>query len=336
MAGARSTCGEIRASFLALGDFEVRAGGERNWQLVGAAASRVLPLLFIPLSLADAFASVAAGWLGTDAHLYYLASAAWLAGGSPWDVFVVNQGTAYHYYALPAAAVLLAPFTILAENVFVAAWIVVQVAAGMFTVRRLRLPWWWILFPPLTNGILAGNPSPLLIALLVAASPIAKALAVLLKVYAIVPLVGDRQWGGLCLAGGLTAITVAIAPGLWAAYLAGVPGRTAHQMAESGGGFSAFGSGFLVLGAIAALVLVARRDLRAAAWLAPIAVWPGSQFHWSTLAMPVMTLPMAYLLALPGHGLPPLAVMAYAAISEFREFRKRRADAAVSGHQRSV
>jgi len=295
-----------------------------NWPWLQAAARRLPPLVFIPLSAADAVASVAKGWLGTDAYLYYEASAAWLSGGSPWDVSVTNQGFVYHYYALPTATVVLAPFTALPENVFVAGWIVAQVLAAAWIVRRLELPWWWIAFPPMVNGILAGNPSPLLIALLVASSPALKAIAVLVKVYAVVPLFGERRWRAIAIAAALAAITLAAAPGLWADFIAGSAGRTSQQLAEARGGYNAFGNAAIMAGAAVAVLLIARRDLRVAGWLAPIALWPGSQFHWSTLAMPVMTLPMAYLLALPAHGLPPIAVMVYAAIGEVRHLRDRR------------
>jgi len=103
----------------------------------------------------------------------------------------------------------------------------------------------------------------------------------------------------------------------------------------SNGGFSAFGNPILLVGAVAALLVIARRDLRVAGWLAPIALWPGSQFHWSTLAMPVMTLPMAYLLALPAHGLPPVAIMVYAVVAEVRNFRERRGADSPPQHQGS-
>ena len=291
-----------------------------RWSFLHRAASQLLPVVFIPLAAADAVASVAAGWLGTDAHLYYRASAAWMAGGNPWDAFVVNQGSVYHYQALPTTTVLLAPFTALPENVFVAGWIVVQLLAAMYLVRRLGLPFWWLAFPPLANGVLVGNPSPLLLALLLAAHPAAKALAPLLKVYAIVPLLGERRWRAILIAAAFGLLTVLAAPGLWSTFIGGSGDRTALLLRETSGGFSAFGYPLLLAAAVVALLLIARRDLRAAGWLAPMALWPGSQFHWSTLAMPVMTTPMAYLLALPAHGLPPVAVIVYAIVAEVRSY----------------
>jgi len=179
-----------------------------NWSYLQHAAQRLLPLVFLPLSAADAVFSVTGRWLGTDGHLYYEASAAWLSGGNPWDVFVTNRGLEYHYYALPTAAVLIAPFTKIPEDLFVAIWIGIQVVAAVYVVWRLKLQWWWLAFPPLVDGILAGNPSPLVIALLVAPHPAAKAFAVLLKVYAGLPLLGERKWRAVLIAAGIVVASV--------------------------------------------------------------------------------------------------------------------------------
>ena len=268
---------------------------------------------------------MAANWLGADAQLYYRASALWLAGGSPYDAIHEHLGKVFHYVALPTTTVLFAPATVLPETVFAFVWVVVQAGAALYVVWRLRLAWWWVAFPPLVHGVLAGNPSPVLLALLIATRPVAAALAVLIKVYALLPVLGERRWRAILIAGALTLVTVVLAPAAWAEFVTGSGGRTGRLLTESSGGYSAFGNPILMLGAAGAVLLIARRDIRAACWLAPIALWPGSQFHWSTLAMPVMTLPMAYLLALPAHGLPPVAVMVYALIGEVRHYRARRA-----------
>lgn len=297
-----------------------------DWAYLRRATGLLLPVVFIPLSVADLAASLGAGWLGVDAHLYYRASEAWLAGANPYDVFVLNLGREFHYVALPTATVLLAPFTALPESWFVAFFVAVQLLSAAYIVRRLGLPWWWMAFPPLVKGILTGNPSVLIVALLIAAHPVAKAIAVLVKVYAVVPLVGERRWRAILISAVAGALTVVVAPRLWVEFITESGGRTDRLLTESTGGYSAFGNPLLMAGAIAALLLIARRDLRVAGWLAPIALWPGSQFHWSTLAMPVMTVPMAYLLALPAHGLPPVAVMVYAVVAEVRSYRARRVE----------
>jgi hypothetical protein len=295
-----------------------------DWPFLRRAAPALLPLLFVPLSAADAVASVAAGWLGIDAHLYYQASAAWLAGGNPWDIFVTNRGTEFHYYALPTATVLLAPFTLIPEHLFVPGAIVAQFAAAGYVIRRLGLPWWWLAFPPIVKGVLTGNPSLVLLALLLASNPIANAIAPLVKVYAGVPLIGERRWRAIVLAAAFGLLTVLVAPGLWGQFMTDPGTRADRLLVESYGGYSAVRYPVLLVGAILAVLLIARRDMRTAAWLAPIALWPGSQFHWSILALPVMTLPMSFLLALPGHGLPAVAVMLHAAITEARHLRSRR------------
>jgi hypothetical protein len=302
----------------------VRESRSTDWRLVRRVARSLPVLLFIPLSVADVFASLARGWLGTDAHLYYQASAAWLAGANPWDVSVHHSGLVFHYYALPTTVLALAPFTVLPESVFVPFWVGAQVVAAAFVVHRLRLAWWWLAFPPLVKGVLVGNPSLVVLALALAAHPLLNSIAALLKVYMGIPLLGERRWRAIGLALGLGAVTLVLAPGLWADFIGGAAARNDRLLVEANGGYSGFRDPLLFAGASLAIMMIARKDLRVACWLAPIALWPGSQFHWSTLAMPVMTTPLAYLLALPAHGLPPIAVMVYALIVEIPSIRSRR------------
>ena len=60
---------------------------------------------------------------------------------------------------------------------------------------------------------------------------------------------------------------------------------------------------------VVVLVLLWLKDRRAAAWLAVPAVWPASEFHYSTLALPVMTPILAVLLAPNIQRLPPVAIL---------------------------
>jgi hypothetical protein len=245
---------------------------------------------------------------------------------NPWDVSVQHSGLVFHYYALPTAVIALAPFTLAPESAFVPFWIGLQAAAAFFVVRRLRLPWWWLSFPPLVKGVLVGNPSLLVLAVALASHPVLTALGPILKVYVGLPLLAERRWKAIAVGIAFAGATVLVAPTLWADFLAGAATRNDRLMIEANGGYSGFRDPLLFAGAGLALLVIARRDLRVAGWLAPIALWPGSQFHWSTLAMPVMTLPMAYMLALPAHGLPPVAVMVYAVIAEVRHYRAERAE----------
>ena len=60
---------------------------------------------------------------------------------------------------------------------------------------------------------------------------------------------------------------------------------------------------------IVALGLLALRDRRAAGWLAVPALWPASQLHYSTMALPVMSPLLAFFLAIPILRLPPEIIL---------------------------
>jgi hypothetical protein len=105
------------------------------------------------------------------------------------------------------------------------------------------------------------------------------------------------------------ASTIVIAPGLWARYLdqfGTISSRLAHESIQ---GFSAFYVPGLLAVTLVALVLLALRDRRAAGWLAVPAVWPASQLHYSTMALPVMSPLLAVFLAIPSLRLPPVIII---------------------------
>jgi hypothetical protein len=253
------------------------------------------------------------GGIGGDALIYHRAVTTWLAGGSPWDAAIVGpSGDSFHFYALPPAVILLAPFGLLPEAWVQLVGVVIQAAAAIYVVRRLELPWWWLLFPPIMSGVLAANPSIALLAVLIASGPVVKAIGPVLKVYAVLPLLGEGRWRALAIAGGFTALTVVLWPGLWNQFVTGATAREAQLMAESNGGFSAYQYGLGVTALVGvALLILAWFDRRAAGWLAPIAVWPASQFHWATLALPLRTPWLAATLAVHVQGLPVVAVLGY-------------------------
>ena len=114
--------------------------------------------------------------------------------------------------------------------------------------------------------------------------------------------------GAITIAALLSLASFVIAPGLWVDFVGGAFAREARLLEESGGGYSAYqNSAILPLVGISVIAL-AWYDLKMAGWLAPIALWPASQFHWSTLAMPVMTPLLAVMLAVNLPGFVPLAV----------------------------
>jgi hypothetical protein len=250
--------------------------------------------------------------LGLDARIYYRAVANWLAGVDPWRAAVVFNHHTFSYAGTPATLVLMAPVALLSEDAFTGLWLAITALSAIWIVRRLRLPYWWLLFPPLTEILYSGNPQMAVLALLLfggaAASAIGSALSIGLKIYAIVPVLAERRLRDAALGLGVTAASVLVAPGLWLGYLrefGTVSARLAH---ESDKGFSAFYYPLLLVPVVLLILALARRDRRVAGWLAIPALWPSSEFHYSTFALPVMSPLLAVLLAIPSQQLPPVAI----------------------------
>lgn len=292
-------------------------------------------VLFWLLNLAVGFETQT---VGLDARIYYRGSAAWLAGDNPWAVGAAIGDRPFSYAGLPPTAILLAPFTLLPEDVFVWLAISVSVVAAVVIVRGLRLPFAWIAYPPLLYGVIAANPHVVLMALVVAGGTIGGVLATMIKVVAIPPLAGERRWLSLAVAATILGITVLVAPDAWAAFLAQA-GRVADEInAQSGGGVSAWGNPPLMAATLAALAVLAVLDWRAAGWLAVPALFPTTQYYYAMFALPVDPV-VAAASALPWPGVPALVTIGYAAVLVVLAVRRRRrgpSPAATSGSAGSV
>ncbi len=247
--------------------------------------------------------------VGLDATIYYRGVVAWLNGSNPWDAAVVVGGAAYHYAGTPVTTVIMAPAGLLSEQVFTAAWIVLTWVATLWTLRRLGFPLWWLLFPPIAEALFSANPQLVVLAMLVANRPVASAVATALKVYAFIPLLGEARWRQIAFAVAFNAATIVIAPGLWLDYLRQFGSISSRLEYESLQGLSAFYFPVLLLATVLALLILALRDRRAAGWLAVPAVWPSSQFHYSTMALPVMSPFLAVFLAVPMLREPPVVII---------------------------
>ena len=253
--------------------------------------------------------------LGQDIQIYYRAVQEWLAGGDPWSASVaVNPHAIFHYAGSPATTVLLAPSALFSEGQFTALWLVLSALSAVAIVRWLKLPIWWLLFPPTVEALYSGNPQLVVLMLLLAGAGrsgvAADTIAVTLKVYAIVPLLAERPPRRIVYALGLTLATVVVAPWLWTEYLTQFGAISARLERESAGGFSAFYHPVLLVPTAIAIILLWRRDRKAAGWLAVPALWPSSEFHYSTFAQPVMTPILAVLLSVYAQqGLVPVAIM---------------------------
>jgi hypothetical protein len=249
-----------------------------------------LPLWFAGISLYR-LSAVGGGIYGFDAMLYLSASRAWMAGGDPW--LTVGQ---IQYAAPPPSLLALAPIALLPLDVGVALMMALAVAGVVATVRILRLPWWWILFPPFVDGAWNGNPQTLLVPLiLVGAGPV----AVFLKAYAVVPLVLTLRWRAVVVSIAALVVTAPILP--WMAYLERFGELSSALATQSDAGLSATAMPVLIPVAILTLLFAGREK---AAWLAVPVLWPSTQWYYSSLAVPaITTIPLAAaLLAMPVPG----------------------------------
>lgn len=247
--------------------------------------------------------------VGIDATIYYRGVVAWLRGGDPWDAAVVLNGWPYHYAGSPVTTILMAPAGLVGELAFTRIFVIATWASAVWTLRRLNLPLWWLLFPPMAEALFSGNPQIVVLALLLAGHPVASAIATGLKVYAFIPLLGEGRWRHVWAGIGLIGATAVVASGLWVEYISRIGFISHRLMEESTGGASAFYDPELLAVTVLALVVLMIRDRRTAGWLAAPAVWPSSQFHYATMALPVMSPFLAVFLALPTHRAAPIAIV---------------------------
>ena len=165
---------------------------------------------------------------------------------------------------------------------------------------------------PLWEGLLSGNPEPLVLACLVAGSDWAACLAPLGKVYAIAPLAGERRWKALALAAVVMACTAVVLP--WARFIADLTEVSATLTAQAAN-LSAFSVPWLLPVGVLGL---ASLGLRRAGWLAVPVLWPHTQLHYAATALPEMSPLLAVGFSLPIPGAPAVAVAAQALVERVR------------------
>lgn len=234
----------------------------------------------------------------TDAVLYSDAAKAWLTGGDPW--LVTEGGIAFG--APPPTLLLYVPFAFLPSVVTALVWLGIDLLAVAFVIRRLHLPWWWVLFPPLAQAIVPANPEPVVVACLVAAGPVANAIAPLVKIYAFAPLVGERRWGPIVICVAVLAISAAILP--WGLFIRDLP-IVSDTLVAQATSLSAFDVPVVLPFALIGLAAV---GLRRAGWFAIPVLWPHTQVHYAALSLPEISPLLAVGFSLPIHGAPPVAL----------------------------
>jgi hypothetical protein len=251
--------------------------------------------------------------VGIDAALYTAAAHAWLAGGDPW--LVLNAGT--RFAAPPPTLVLYVPFTLLPSSAVIVVGLILNALAILVVIQRLRLAWWWVLFPPLFTGALNGNPEPVLLAALVASNPMIAALAPTRKPYAVAALLGERRWLPIAIAGLLVLVTAPILP--WGRFVQDAPLWSA-TLADQAAGLSAFSVPWLVPAGILGLLGLGGRR---AGWLTVPVLFPNTQLHYATIALPAITPILAFGLSLPVPGAPAIAVATQWLVERWRPSNRR-------------
>jgi hypothetical protein len=253
---------------------------------------------------------------GTDARIYHRAAEAWLAGGNPW----LAEYNGLEFAGPPWTLLFLAPFTLLSEDAYVVVGIVGSLLAAIYTLHRLRLPGWWLLFPPVMEAVTTANPNMVMAALLVAATPLSETVAGLSKVYGIVPALIAGRWRTLVLFGIVTVVTFPLLP--WSQFVEQWPHVSDLLRRQTFGGKSALAFLPLVPFVVLALFSLGRER---ASWLAVPALWPATQFQVNVIALPVIRQPiLAATFALPIPLAAPIGIVLYAAWNYYNNRLKHR------------
>ena len=239
--------------------------------------------------------------LGVDARHYQRAASVWLAGGNPW---AVTEG-GIPYAAGPHTLLFYAPTAWLPIAASTTLWMAIGLAASVWLVRRLGLPLWWVLFPPLTHAIWNGNPQTFMLALLVAGTAVAGALAAAVKLYAVLPLAFHPR--RLVFALVALAVTLPLLP--WA-------GLSRRRIQRRIAPYDCLERQRLAV-PVAAPADAARAvgpARRGGEWFSVPAVFPATQFYYVSTALPALVgrPAIAALLALPVPLLTPIVVIVLA------------------------
>jgi len=269
-----------------------------RWRFIATSVARLLlPLWFVIYGALMAGNLISHDFQFIDIEVYRTAAAAALAGQDPWAV----QPGALAFAGPPPTLLLFMPLTFVPLEVAIVVATAVFVGAAVWAVHRLGLPLWWVLFPPVLECLIVGNPDVLVLAFLLVRGPLA-GVAVVAKVYGIIPLVYQRRWGSVALGSILAALTIP----LWPSFIANL-GSIADNLDAQAEGFSAWGTWWLVPTLLALWFL--RR--KGSEWLVVPGLWPHTQTHYGAMSLPVMSrYPVAAAIVGLGTPLaPPIAII---------------------------
>jgi hypothetical protein len=273
-----------------------------------AVVSMLLPIWFAIYAVVSVVNFAIKGFLGIDFIIYRHAAEVALAGGNPWAI----EPNLMPFAGPPPTLLFYVPLALIPLPVAMVVAMSLTAAAAVWAIRHLGLPLWWLLFPPLFDALIGGNPDALVLPLLLVSGPLA-GLAAVLKAYALVPLILQRRWGAVAIAAAVSTLSVTQLPNFVAS------ATTVGNVLGTSARLSAWGT-WLAIPVIAALWLQRRRG---AEWLIVPALWPNTQGHYAAMSLPVVR---HYPLAAAMIGLniplaPPLAVIAVAVEDRIRSRR---------------
>lgn len=271
-------------------------------------AAQTQPLLIAAQQVGAVFLAIWMGYhslirlvigpLGTDGRIYYEAAVAMRNGLDPWLAGAVGD----RFNGPPITLLPLVPFTVMPEVTAIWIWTAISAVAAWIAIRRLGLAPYWILFPPLVDGIAAANPNVLCLLLLTLP---AASMAAYLKVYLVVPLAILGRWRDLVILGALVLVTAPLLP--WATFVRDASEIGGAYASQSAGGFSA--SGWLIVPTALALAYLGRTK---AAWLSVPMLWPNAGFHYGMFALGAAHPILGVMMSLPWQGMWPPAVILFA------------------------
>ena len=279
-------------------------------RIVRAVLIAVFVVVTARLAIPPLIVGLPYGW---DAVVYTQAAREWLQGGNPW----ASGAYAIGFAAPPPSFLPFVPFTPLPDQAVSVLWVGIALLSALYSIRRLALPVWWLLFPPVSLGIMTGSSALLVTALLLRGTALAGGLGVLTRIYAALPLLVLGRWRSLLVAG---ALLLATAPMPWGLYWD--ERARVGQLLEGTSDLSAASAPWLLPPAIVGLVLLGRWR---ASWLIVPTLWPNTQLYYSVIALPVVgSMPLLALsIAVPVPGLIVVGILAEAVLERVRIRRAR-------------
>ena len=221
------------------------------------------------------------------------------------------------YYAAPPPTLLaFVPFVWMPPLVVSLVWVIGSFILAVLAIRSLRLPLWWVAFPPIVDGALTATRMwrswrslswP-------AADWVRRAVPQDLRPRADA---GRASVATGRFAAALLLATAFVLP--WAAWFAELPTITQH-LTNTSRTTSVYGRPVLMAIAVVALLSLGTRR---AGWLAVPLLWPSTQLHYVAISVPGLTPYLALLWCIPVPEVWLVSTCAFA-LYEFVFARRRR------------